>query len=134
MNFKTLLFIGSLFALSCQPSENKKETAAVDIGSVPLIPKPVSVTPAQGQFALNEKTAIYVDTSASGLETVTGYLAQKLFPATGIKLSIASEKGDNQIALVLAGNDADLKEFAEKSAKVVEEHLKMAKETQGKLK
>lgn len=32
------------------------------------------------------------------------------------------------------GDDADLKAFAEKTAKVVEEHLKMAKELQGKLK
>lgn len=33
-----------------------------------------------------------------------------------------------------SGDDADLKAFAEKTAKMVEEHLNMAKETQGKLK
>lgn len=32
------------------------------------------------------------------------------------------------------GTDADLKEFAEKTAKMVEEHLNMAKETRDKLK
>ena len=32
------------------------------------------------------------------------------------------------------GTDADLKEFAEKTAKMVEEHLNLAKETQSKLK
>lgn len=32
------------------------------------------------------------------------------------------------------GDDADLKSFAEKTAKTIEEHLQLAKETQGKLK
>jgi hexosaminidase len=110
MNLKTLIVAGSIFILGCQSSQNRKEAIAVDISSAPLIPKPVSITPAQGAFELNEKTTIYVDKSSTGLETLTGYLAQKLFPATGIKLNIAAEKGENQIALLLSENDGDLKD------------------------
>jgi putative membrane protein len=32
------------------------------------------------------------------------------------------------------GGDADLKKFADKNSKIIQKHLSMAKETQGKLK
>ena len=102
MSLKILIVISGIFLMSCQTSQSKKEITAIDIASVPLIPKPVSITPGQGSFTLNEKTAIYIDKSSTGIESITGYLAQKLFPATGIQLNIAPEKGVNQIALLLS--------------------------------
>ena len=93
--------------MGCQSNEKQPEAVAVDISAVPLIPKPVSVTPSTGSFQLGEKTTIYVDKTSTGLETVAGYLAQKLFPATGYKLNVAAEQGDNQISLLLSSG-ADL--------------------------
>src|SRR5688572_1596275 len=109
MNLKLIISICILFLISCQSDQNKESATAVNISSVPLIPKPVSVTPAQGSFELNEKTSIYADKTFRGLENISGYLAQKLFPATGYKLEVAADKGENQIALVLSDN-SDLKD------------------------
>ena len=110
MKQKFIISICILFFLSCQSDQNKESATAVNISSIPLIPKPVSVTPAQGSFQLNDKTSIYVDKSSTGLEHISGYLAQKLFPATGYKLDVAAEKGENQIALVISNNNSDLKD------------------------
>jgi hexosaminidase len=86
---------------------NQQSQSASDISTVALIPKPVSVTSAQGAFELNDKTAIYIDKSAAGAENVAGYFAQKIFPAAGFKVNVASEAGVNQIAL-LGASSADL--------------------------
>jgi hexosaminidase len=107
-NAKFFIAISIIFLIGCQ-SQEKKESTVTDISKAALIPKPVSVTPAQGSFQLNDKTSIYVDKSSSGLEAVSGYLAQKFYPATGYKLDIAAEKGENQIALLLSSN-SDLKD------------------------
>ena len=111
MNLKLLLAVSSVALLiSCQSEQKKESATTADVSTVPLIPKPVSVTPGQGSFELNDKTSIYIDKSSTGLESISGYLAQKLFPATGIKLNVAAEKGDNQIALQLSGDNNDLKD------------------------
>ncbi|HUQ66924.1 MAG TPA: beta-N-acetylhexosaminidase [Flavitalea sp.] len=105
---KCLLAISIIFLISCG-SQQKQENAVIDISKAALIPKPVSVTAGQGSFQMNNNTTLYVDKSSSGLETLSGYLAQKLFPATGYKLNVAAEKGNNQIALLLSSN-SDLKD------------------------
>ena len=111
MNLKLLLAVSSVALLiSCQSEQKKESATTADVSTVPLIPKPVSVTPGQGSFELNDKTSIYIDKSSTGLESISGYLAQKLFPSTGIKLNVAAEKGDNQIALQLSGDNNDLKD------------------------
>src|SRR5688572_20059012 len=108
MHSKLLLAACVIFFASCQSGNQPEAVAAPDISTVPLIPKPVSVTPSQGGFQFNETTSIFIDKSSSGLETVSGYLAQKLFPATGYKLDVAAEKGNNQVELALTSNSADL--------------------------
>ena len=111
MNIRILIILCSVVIASCQSTQQEKEThAAANISTVPLIPKPVSLTPAQGSFELTDKTAIYIDKSSTSLETLTGYLAQKLAPATGYKLNVAAEKGDNQIALLLSTGNNELKD------------------------
>lgn len=108
MHSKFLLAACIIFFASCQSGEQQENVAAPDISTVALIPKPVTITPAQGGFKFNETTAIFIDKGASGLETVAGYLAQKLFPATGYKLEVAAEQGNNQVTLALTSNSADL--------------------------
>lgn len=110
MYSKLLLAACILVFASCQSGGQPEAVAAPDISTVALIPKPVSITPSQGGFQFNDKTAVYIDKSSSGLETVAGYLAQKLFPATGYKLEVAAEQGNNQVALALTSNSADLGE------------------------
>lgn len=111
MNLRILIILCSVVIASCQSTQQEKEThAAANISTVPLIPKPVSLTPGQGSFELTDKTAIYIDKSSTSLETLTGYLAQKLAPATGYKLNVAAEKGDNQIALLLSTGNNELKD------------------------
>jgi hexosaminidase len=107
MSQKLLIVVCAVFLFSCQ--ENRQpEKSAVSISAVSLIPKPVSVSPSQGSFEITDKTAIFIDKSSQGLETVAGYLAQRLSPATGFKLNVAQEADENQIALVLTANNSEI--------------------------
>lgn len=108
MHSKLLLAACLLVLAACQSGNKQPDVAAVDISTVALIPKPVTVTPAQGGFQFNENTKLFIDKSSSGLESISGYLAQKLAPATGYKLDVATDPGDNQISLALTSNSADL--------------------------
>jgi len=54
----------------------------------PIIPKPVFVTPAEGQFALTAASVITVDPSLSELLAIGHYLAGQLRPATGYPLPV----------------------------------------------
>jgi hexosaminidase len=107
MKFSAAIIICLVFVFGCQ-SNKKSSSAPVDISAVPLIPKPVSVTSTQGSFQITENTGIYVDKSSDGVENIAGYLAQKLFPATGYKLNVASDSAKGQIALSTSANDSQL--------------------------
>lgn len=107
MKLTITIALFTLLIAGCQSSQ-KSEQVNVDISAVPLIPKPVSVSPAQGSFEITESTSIFIDKSSEGLETIAGYLAQKLFPATGFKLNVAQDAGENQIALLLTANNNEI--------------------------
>jgi hexosaminidase len=54
-----------------------------------LIPQPVSVEPAGGQFTLTSNAAIFVEPGTPELTAIGQYLADKLKPATGYNLPVA---------------------------------------------
>jgi hexosaminidase len=73
-----------------------------------LIPKPVSVDPAEGSFMLSAGAIIYVDPATSELTAIGQYLADKLNPATGYKITVAPLSGTPaKGSIVLTTNSAD---------------------------
>lgn len=76
-----------------------------------IIPKPVSVTPANGSFSLSEKSMIFVTAESAELNQIGKYLADKLNPATGFGIVVKpadNEKSTGNIYLSLSSVDAQL--------------------------
>jgi len=76
-----------------------------------VIPKPVSVIPADGTFSLTEKSVIFITGESSENKMIGQYLADKLNPATGFATVVKSVTGnqtDGNIYLSVAANDAQL--------------------------
>lgn len=81
------------------------------IGLDNLVPKPASVTPGAGSFALGATTAIYVEPGTPEMLAIGQYLADKLKPATGYSLPVAATVGApcaGNIFLTTQGADASL--------------------------
>ena len=76
-----------------------------------LIPLPVSVTPKEGAFALTSQAGIYVEPGTPEMLAIGQYLADKLKPATGYALPVASTSGApcaGNLYLTTQGADASL--------------------------
>ncbi len=58
-----------------------------------VIPRPVSVSPAGGQFQLTESTNIYVSPAGPEILAIGRYLAGKLRPSTGFPLPVLPAEG-----------------------------------------
>lgn len=113
MNFKTQkqllkLILISGFVLvqtisSAVPSGN--------LSGISLIPKPVSVTPAAGNFTLTKKSAIYISETSVALTDMGKYLSERLSPATGFGITVKAATGNKMagnIYLTLSAGDAQL--------------------------
>ncbi|MBE3039876.1 MAG: beta-N-acetylhexosaminidase [Chloroflexi bacterium] len=78
------------FALtSCLEAPMNKPLPTLDT----VIPRPVSVTTAGGQFTLNPNASIYVEPGGPELAAIGQYLADQLKPATGYRLPVLSLAG-----------------------------------------
>ncbi len=78
-----------------------------------IIPKPVSVSRAEGQFTITDSTNIYVEPGSAEVMAIGEYLADKLRPATGYLLSVLEATGaaaGGDIYIGTAGGDPDLGE------------------------
>jgi hexosaminidase len=58
-----------------------------------LIPKPVSITPAEGTFELNAKTQVLVEPASDELLAIGGYLAEGLKATTGLVIPVGDVEG-----------------------------------------
>lgn len=59
-----------------------------DLSKGSIIPKPVSITPARGHFALKSGTNIYIQGDSKELKQIGQYLADKLKPSTGFGIAV----------------------------------------------
>jgi hexosaminidase len=78
-----------------------------------VIPKPQSVTPATGTFALAAGAAIDVEPASAEITAIGQYLADKLNPATGYGIGVAATSGhpaNGNIYITTVGADASLGE------------------------
>ena len=112
VRFFTVLGIVTIAAVMACNNERDKSTAASSEQATAslnnLIPKPVTVNPGSGVFALSDSTEITVAPGNADLARIAGYLASALRPATGFGLKIDSAAGaNNAIALALV-NDSSL--------------------------
>ena len=81
------------------------------LSDVSLIPKPVSVIPANGTFSLTDKSAIFISGESAEIKMIGQYLADKVNPATGLKIEVKSVTGNQSagnIYLAVSANDAQL--------------------------
>src|ERR1700741_2742103 len=83
---KRLLFSAliSVFLFGCKTEE------PVDLTSIVIIPKPVSVIGGGKLFELNSKSGIYVEGTSAELQNIGNYIAEKLNKITGYDLKVAS--------------------------------------------
>jgi hexosaminidase len=78
-----------------------------------IIPKPVSVIPADGIFTLSEQSAIFISDNTPELVRIGKYLADKTNPATGFGISVKpinNERSAGNIYLSLSPGDEQLGE------------------------
>ncbi len=97
-----LVLIFILGQAACKPTNLSKEN---------VIPKPISVVPAGGEFDLTDQTDIFVQEGSSELQQIGQYLANKLNPATGLGLEVKFTKeipANGNIYLSLSDKDAQL--------------------------
>ncbi len=107
MNFRKLPAILVIALASCNNPEDKKDSQEAPSFSY-LIPKPVSATTADGIFELTDKSGIFIEGGSAELLKTGQYLADKLNPATGFALAVASagaEQKQGNIYLALATSD-----------------------------
>lgn len=96
------------FPMPTSPPEAADSTVGAALNNV--IPKPVSVTPAAGVFALTAAVRIYVEPGSGALLAIGEYLAERLRPATGFELPVvaSNDAADASLVLTTANAPADL--------------------------
>ena len=96
----------SVFLFGCKTEE------PVDLTSIVIIPKPVSVIGGGKLFELNNKSGIYVEGASAELQNIGNYLAEKLNKVTGYDLKVAALAATapegNNIILSTATKDQEL--------------------------
>jgi hexosaminidase len=94
------------FLFGCKTEE------PVDLTSIAIIPKPVSVIGGGKEFELNNKSGIYVEGASAELQNIGNYLAEKLNKVTGYDLKVAAlsdtTAGGNRIILSVTTKDQEL--------------------------
>jgi len=91
-----------MISLSCST------TSTSDLAGESIIPKPVSITAAQGFFELKANAAIYIQGESEELRKIGNYLADKLRPSTGFALEVITDDkvpGPGNIYLSLSGTE-----------------------------
>jgi hexosaminidase len=91
----------NLLLSGCTPGDSSSPTSLPMSAADPeviaamnnVIPKPVSVTSAEGQFMITESTNIYVEAGSDEAMAIGQYLAEKLRSATGYPLQVLEASG-----------------------------------------
>ena len=105
-NLPLLVILLCIVMFSCNNEEQKTEATALSLEN--LIPKPVSVKPAEGSFEITSSTLLFAEDGSAESLRIGRYLADKLKPATGFDLRLGSAAGaTNSISLALV-NDSSL--------------------------
>ncbi len=82
-----------------------------NLSAISIIPKPVSVIPANGSFTLTNKTVIFVQAQNNEAKSVGEYFASKLRPSTGFELAVkttTSKPSSGNIYLRIKSGDTKL--------------------------
>lgn len=82
-----------------------------------IIPEPVTVNTAEGEFLLDRSTTIIADTSQTEIQKVANQLKNTLDSATGFNLSISEEADDNsETKTISLGIDSNSDDYANSEA------------------
>ena len=71
--------------------------ASLSAADINIIPVPVKVTPANGEFVLPKSPVISYNTSEG--KTIAGFFAGRMKPSTGYNVTVAAKKGDINIVI-----------------------------------
>jgi len=93
---------------------------AAETNKISVIPKPMEIKPACGQFTLKYKTAIYAESGSADVKAIANYLAEQLRPATGFSMVVLDDsKGSAATdSILLTTKDAD-KDLGEEGYELV---------------
>jgi len=82
---------------------------AAETNRISVIPEPMEIKPACGQFTLKYKTAIYAESGSASVKAIANYLAEQLRPATGFSLVVLDDSKGSSAAdsILLTTKDAD---------------------------
>ena len=104
--FKLILVTGFIFFQLVSTA-----LASSDLSGLSLIPKPVSVISAAGNFTLTTKSTIIISDQRTELKHIGTYLAGKLSPATGFGMAVktsAEKQSAGNIYLSIGSKDNKL--------------------------
>ncbi|MHC4123440.1 MAG: beta-N-acetylhexosaminidase, partial [Planctomycetota bacterium] len=87
-NQKLVILLGGLVIVYGCALVAKSSEKAVTKGPIVLIPKPMKMEVKTGTFSLKADTVIYVEKGSSEIRDIGKYLAEKVKPATGLKLPV----------------------------------------------
>jgi hexosaminidase len=105
IHFKVVHPIALILLTAILISCTKREPS--DITKENLIPKPVSVFASNGWFKLKPGTIINIETGNKELQSIAGYFASRIKPATGFELKVkesAGEPGKGTINFMLSSD------------------------------
>jgi len=102
-----LIVLAGLVALGAATGQNEKTTV------ISIVPKPVKIVPASGEFELDAKVCILVDKNTPQLDPIAALLAGRLRTVTGFPLAIQSsevavKKGTGVILLTIDSKKVNL--------------------------
>ena len=107
--FKSTCILAMIIFFSACKQEKKKRVInfpKTDLAAENLIPKPLKTIPTQGGFALDEYTAIYTSSNATGFEAVGKFLSKKIKEKTDLDLQVNVDEIPN-LETVIYINQSD---------------------------
>jgi hexosaminidase len=104
---KSLLFLAAVIFLAFSCGQ-KQETVPMDQHHI--IPIPVAVVPAEGNFTLSGKTVLALQSDPAQVQLIGEYLKSSLADLTGLDLAIVQGDQDNAIVLALDASASDQEE------------------------
>lgn len=81
-----LLFATVMILVSCNTERRTPEFPALDMEAVPLLPRPVSVSPEPGSFPLDNRVRLSVPDQIPGSDNLRNQLSELIFESTGWNL------------------------------------------------
>jgi len=103
----SVVLLALVALVACQPAKPEINFPKTDLGTAPLIPKPVKTVATHSAFGLDQNTAIYTSTTDPKLEKVGQFLSEKIKWSTGLDLAVNATDDSKSVERFIYINLAD---------------------------